>query len=190
MPTTITSGNIMAAALVMQVCLGVIFGIGAWTIWIQSSHIFGKREYLLIPWAILLFTLITAIILIFSAPFAPYWGPLLGDISFSGINQGLSLLITFLATIFEVHWLIGKTGGSARSIFSPVLFSLPALAIFLRDTSWHLGLYVTLIMVTFSWNLLKESEEDRDIENASGLWLIAISCLLLTTFIGFITRPK
>ena len=117
---------------------------------------------------------------------ASVWGNL-----FQWHSLVYSSLVAFILDIAWVSIMVRMTGGSTVSAYSPIYFMLPPLAIFLRESQFHIIVYLFVVILSFSWNLsLKGWEYDHERSFPRlAYWVVSIISLLLTTFIGYITRP-
>ena len=105
---------------------------------------------------------------------------------------------TFLSYIGLVTILVFYTGGSKDSPFGPLYFLLPTLAILLLEPVERLVLYVSLTIISFSIMLylnfgFKQMAIKPDNEQANrptAYLVVSISCFILATFIGWVTRIK
>lgn len=187
--------NITAAALITQFSIIIIMFLGA-------TILRGGEKYLpfyrdvprssFFGWLILSFAIVTIGSLIFSDEFSSIWKPLFGTIAFPTVRWSFALLITFTLNIICISFLVRGTGGSLVSPFSPIYFILPALAIFLREGLGRIIFYLILVSIMFSFNLIfRESlrEEVGGTSRPLAYWFVSISCFILATFIGYVTRP-
>lgn len=140
---------------------------------------------------------LTSGLLVFSDEFAATWRPLFSDAAFYGLSWSFALVATFIVNVIWVTILVSMTGGSTTSPFSPIYFILPALAIFLREPLQRIITCFILVTVGFSINLVPFNSTDRSAEAEEkpratiiAYWFVSITCLVLSTFIGYITRPK
>ena len=190
MADRITPGNITAAALIMQFSIAVIICIGAFVVTKTQppSSIYDDTEEMTThPWMIIVFALITIGLLVLSDEFSNLWKPLFGSLPFSGIGWSKALLWVVLIDIVWITLMVGMTGGSRISPFTPLYFILPALGIFLRESFSRIALYTGLVAVFFSWNLLHE-EESR-FRPTFAYWIVSVLSFLLATLVGLFTRP-
>lgn len=139
------------------------------------------------------FGVLTIGCLLFSDEFANIWKPLFTEMPFGGLGWSFALQTTFLLNIVWVTVLAAMTGGGTTSPFSPIYFIVPALAIFLRESPGRIVLDVVLVSVGFSWNLLTGGVRggDRGGTNRTLAYgFVSVACLVLSTLIGFVTRPR
>ena len=192
MHEAITPANITGAAFITQLSLVVIMFICAGAL--SWGNKYAPGEYFsatFIMINIITLMLITFGCLAFSDEFSPIWKPLFGGVMMPLFKWSTALFIMFTLDIICVFIMVAVTGGSQMSGFSPIYFILPALAIFLRESLGRIILYVILISILFSFNLIKS----RRVDNVGGrmgrpaYWFVSIACFGLATFIGYITRP-
>lgn len=189
--TSIASINIASAALVTQLCLCVIMLIAA--------LIIAHEKMIIVTVALLsLFTMGT---LIFSIDVLSLARVLFGNTSLGGLQTSTALCVDFILTIIVLGRFIFVTGGITSSPFSPILFTIMPLAIFLREPLSHIIWYLLMVLgasfFCFSppnhehWIFAKkESQDEGEARNKLSYVLSVALCLLLTTFIGWVTRPR
>lgn len=188
--------NITAAALITQFSIIIIMFIGATILRGGEKSIPFHRDVprsSFFSWLILSFALVTIGGLIFSDEFSNIWKPLFGIIAFPTIRWSYALLVMFALNIIYVSILVRGTGGSLVSPFSPIYFILPALAIFLREGFGRIIFYLVLISIMFTYNLIYRDDLREEVGGKSrffAYWFISISCFILATFIGYVTRPQ
>jgi len=188
----ISSANITAAALTTQVFLLIIMGIGA-AFWYPTEDVFhGLYRRTRLAWIILTFTPLTLLPLIFSVDFAEIWRPLLGNANIPGVRSTLAIFLMFSLDIVCVAFLIGWTGGSRNSPFSAIYFILPALAIFLREPFLRITLYTSIVILFFVAQLIMSGVPNLPTRQGDkkAFGLVSVFCVLLTTVIGYVTRPR
>jgi hypothetical protein len=99
--------------------------------------------------------------------------------------------------------LVFLTGGGSESVFSPIYFIVPALAIFLREPLGRVITYLIVVSLAFTITLLRvditESriapslrinrlDDSKGYADKIALWFVSISCFTFATYIGYITR--
>lgn len=187
MSGSVTDTSIIAAALIAQVSVIVIMAVTSALVAV-GHHGRGCFAYV-----VLVLALMTLIPLMFTRGYSATWGPLLGAGDTLGIARSTSMLIVFLANVGAVHVLVWATGGSRVSPFQAVYFLIPTLALFLREPLGHVLLYLSCVITSYSYLSAKPGlEEDRPGEigiDRFAYWLDAVACLILATYIGFLTRP-
>lgn len=183
--------NVVGATIVIQVCLLIIMAVGV----LLCSH---TGRWQRPPYASLLFlALISMLAISFSDDFYAVWSPMLGDAELFSIGRGDSFLLVFMLDMIIASWLIFRTGGSDKSPFTGILFLIPSLAIFLRETPQRFFLYAiaaTLMYVSLS-TVRKRSLNPAfafqgGSESPLPSWWVNISSLGLSMYIGYITRPE
>ncbi|MEK7397732.1 MAG: hypothetical protein AAB116_12445 [Candidatus Poribacteria bacterium] len=188
MDSSIAPLNITAAVLITQFSIVVIISIGAAIL--KSGDRYSPISGF--SWVILFFALPTIGLLAFSDQLSDMWLPLFGNISFSGISWSIALLVMFIADTLLVTYMVYNTGGSEKSPFNAVLFMLPALAIFLRESGLRIVVYLVLVGISFSFNLYIyafDSEWVDERRKPANLF-VSLLTFVLITFIGYVTRPK
>jgi len=132
------------------------------------------------------------IFLVFSDDFVHLTKPAFGDIDFPTLPKHYSFPIVFTLDILGAGVLMGITGGSRDSPFSAVLFSLPALSIFLRESPTSFFTYTALTVVMFLFFSLFEHTARAILENPkhnAAFQVVTLGCLALSTLVGYATRP-
>lgn len=196
MVQSVSPVNIVAAAFIIQFSLMLIFAFSALFFGAQRKHYMGDTEPTTdreLSRTVLVLSLVTIGLLVFSDEFSNVWKPLFRDFAFSGIKWSQALFLIFILDIVWVSIMVWKTGGSVVSACSPIYFILPALAIFLRESSSHIIIYVFLVILSYSWNLMRYTFGDYDQNKGSSklaYFVVSVASLILTTFIGYLTRPK
>lgn len=192
----ITPINITSAAMITQFCIVTIIFLAILILRWGEGYMFFYREridpakFLVI---LLTFTLITMGIINFSDGYSATWTPLFSGLAFRGISWSKAISLVFICDIILISILVSKTGGSVVSCFSPLYFIIPALAIFLREPLSRILLYVFLLTLSFSLNLFFQREKGAEIgqeKRKTAYWAVAIQSLILTTFIGYITKAQ
>lgn len=194
MGQTITAVNIAAAALITQFSIGCILFVGAFILRgakeagpVGNARTMGQS----MPWIVLAFSFLTIGALFFSDPYSSLWKPLLGDLGAPSIGSARALFIAFTADILVVFWLACLSGG-ADSPFIPIFFIQPALAIFLREGLGRVVWYVILISILFTVGCSSRLIFGRNYSNRGSVayWFVSIACFVLSTFVGYVTRPR
>ena len=189
----ITPVNIAAAAMISQFSLIAIISIGSLIALIREPRFYKGFHYTSIFVLIIIFSGLTIGYLLFSNEISSIWKPLFGDITFGVATGTQALHFVLLMDIILISLLVNFTGGSKHSIYSPIYFIIPVLAIFLRDSQgWIIFMLITII-ISFSYNLFYRDYftggSGAIIENNFAFWFISVACFVLATTIGFITRP-
>ena len=177
--------NLAAAALIAQFVFVVILMVGSIVVRLPDhpDEVRGSPSFM---GAILLLAVITLGALMLSDDLAAIWRPVYANLKFTAPSLSTGFLIVFFADALFVWFLIWLTGGSTQSPFTPVLFMIPTLAIFLREPLGRVLFYVCSVGVVFIVTL-GQPQGTHGNRIATG-W-VALTCLALTTHIGFITRP-
>jgi hypothetical protein len=137
------------------------------------------------------FTLLTLALLVFSEDMLSISRPVFGDLQFPSISKSHAFLIVFLADLFGAAILIRLTGGSLISPFSPILFVLPALAIFLREPPGRFLTYAGLTAYFFiqaGWGLTHSYIQNNRMYRLT-FYVVTLGCLAISTMVGYVTRP-
>ncbi|HEX5412670.1 MAG TPA: hypothetical protein VFZ27_12545 [Terriglobia bacterium] len=181
----------MAASLWMQFILIVLMASGAVLILRKEE---GRRSlyhnpdnvprYLLI---LIPFSLGTMGMLLFSDQFSVLTRPLFSGIQIGLIRWPTAILWVFIADIACTAILVLLTGGSYGSPFTSVYFILPALAFFLRESPQRVLAYTLAIGALFVIELWVYEEETKSVKGA--VCVVSVGCLILSGWIGYLTRP-
>ena len=137
------------------------------------------------------FALITIGILVFTNDVLLFSKPVFGDIEFPGISKSVAFILVFLFDLFGAATLILVTGGSRDSPFSAILFSLPALAIFLRESPERYlsyALVAAMLFLLVQTNIARSTLSDNPNYKSAFTW-VTLLCLMLSTLLGYATRP-
>ena len=189
----ISHQNIIGATLVFQICvIGILF-IGVWLM-DRSSRARWAQGYIACFLAMAL--PVTALALTESN--YQSWSGFLEDISHLGnaltIPDNLSLASVFFVNILILSWFIHQTGGSRNSPFTPILFVIPTLAIFLYEPPKRFLFYAVLIaIVYFATSKIEAHQSEGTWEpdhTLSANRFVNLACLILSALIGYITRPQ
>lgn len=125
---------------------------------------------------------------------------LFGNFNLSGISSSTAILLMFVCNSIALSYLAFKTGGTRNSPFAPILFSLPALSIFLHESFSRVLVYLILVIIGLSvclnapptsiWHepTFTGKRENADTRIVRAYFLSVILCLVLTTFVAFMTR--
>ncbi|MBP7620062.1 MAG: hypothetical protein KA745_03750 [Gemmatimonadales bacterium] len=114
---------------------------------------------------------------------------------FAGSIMSVGTLASVMPWMFAIDtaWLallVRMSGGSWQSPFAPLLLLLPTLAIFLRESVARVALYA--IVAAFLLTLLLAERLTKACpgghRRTMAYWVVATLSLVLTTFIGLITR--
>ncbi len=145
-----------------------------------------------LPSLVLGFALITLACLAFSQDFILLSKPAFGDVEFPALPRDDAFLVVFVLDIVGAGLLMGITGGSKDSPFSSVLFALPALAIFLRETPARFFIYTALAVILFLLFPRPNTAGNAVLENPKHILafqLVTLGCLALSSLVGYATRP-
>lgn len=144
------------------------------------------------PSFLLGFALITLACIAFSQDFVVLSKPVFGDIEFPALSRSDAFLIVFTLNIFGAGVLMHATGGAKDSPFAPVLFTLPALSIFLREPPSRFFTYTGFAVVLFLVFQKPRGLGAAVLENPRqrvAFNVVILSLLALSTLVGYVTRP-
>lgn len=205
--TDLGDSNLAAAAITTQIAIIVILVIGAFLIWRAEQRIpYYKKakgtDATAFGWVLLLLLLFTLVPLVFSQGFASTWSPVFGGLHVPTFPTSTAVKAMFILDIIGLSVIMYYTGGSRESAFSPLLFVIPALALFLRQSFTAVLVYTGILFVCF-WCLLYNSRmppsfnvndaEQREAVLAAdkrAYWLITLLTMGLTTLVAFIADPR
>ncbi|MDA8258296.1 MAG: hypothetical protein M0Z99_22155 [Betaproteobacteria bacterium] len=195
----ISSTNVVAAALIVQVWLSTSFFLTAHlhkdslpSITFARSD--GVEKYPNFLFAILSVTLFNIVLILLSADMYRLWGPVFGDAPLHTISEASTLMLVFSINLFLAAYLVSMTSGSQQSPFTPAVFTLPSLAIFLRMTPVFFvpySVFAAIIYLVFLYlgGSKRSAESGGRSARRSSAAFMALSCLMLTIIVGYITRP-
>jgi hypothetical protein len=194
----VTPVNITGAAMITQIFIIVIMAVGAIVLaWGNKFAPVGptvESSSFIFILLILVLALTTMGALFFSDSFWEVWKPLFGGVIPPVLQWSSSIRIVFTLDIIGVMLLVLITGGGQGSPFSPIFFTLPALAIFLREPLSRIIYYLVLTSLAFTVTMRRSCTEWTETVGGSvrsfAYWFISVSSFLLATFIGIITRSK
>ncbi len=193
--------NIAGAAIITQISLIAIMFVGALILRFRSIY-YGVQRFSNLGWIILLFSLITLFSMVYSDEFSTLWGPLFVTARPTLLKWSTAIMLMFIFNIICVAILVFLTGGGRESVFSPIYFIIPALAIFLREPLGRVITYLIAVSLAFTITLLpigiiesltlsmrfNRSDDSKVYADRIALWFVSISCFALATYIGYITR--
>lgn len=145
-----------------------------------------------LPSLVLGFSLITLACLAFSQDFVLLSKPAFGEVDFPSLPRDDAFLVVFVLDIVGAGLLMGITGGSKDSPFSAVLFALPALSIFLRETPARFFIYTALAVTLFLLFPRPNTAGKAVLDNPKHILafqLVTLGCLALSSLVGYATRP-
>jgi hypothetical protein len=186
----ISPGTIIAAAIITQIAVLMIVLLGSIYrpinqieySWQRKSSPNGPIYGFLAGTAI-----ISLLILGLTDAFTALWLPIMRDVQFVGIPWGKTILCVWILDILLLGKLVNFTGGSLTSPFTSLFFVFPTIAIFLHESGLRLILYTTLVVILFSFSFLKSKEENPT--SKLSFWIVSVSSFILTTGMGYFTRP-
>jgi hypothetical protein len=126
-------------------------------------------------------------VLLISDELYSIWSPIFQGVGINTISASKAIALVFGMDLFLVAYLMASSGGSRTSPFVAVLFTIPALAIFLRLPPAHFLSFTGLAIVIYLVMLVETFNRESSRQSAAAFTNIA--CLLLSMFTGYITRP-
>lgn len=127
------------------------------------------------------------LVLLLSDDLYSIWSPIFQGVGINTITSTTAIGIVFVFDLALVAYLIGVSGGSRSSPFLSSLFTLPALAIFLRLPPNMFLTYAGIATAIYLMLLLPNLDKAQPGQRAAAFMNIA--CLLLSMVTGYITRP-
>lgn len=115
------------------------------------------------------------------------WSPIFQGVGINTISAATAIGTVFILNLLLVGYLVFATGGSRTSPFLSALFTIPALAIFLRLPPSMFIAFAVVACILYLVLLIPDLERVQS--NHSAAAFMNISCLLLSMFTGYITRP-
>lgn len=137
------------------------------------------------------FALLTLGVLVFTEDVLLFSKPVFGDLDFPSISKPTAFLLVFVLDLLGAAILIGVTGGSRDSPFGAILFALPALSIFLRESptrffGYTIGAAILFLLV--QWHEEKSIFSNNPSYKSAFTW-VTLLILGLSTLVGYATRP-
>jgi uncharacterized membrane protein YesL len=136
----------------------------------------------------LLVALVTIAILLISDDLYSVWSPMFSGVGINTIPTEKAIGIVFIMDLGLTGWLMYATGGSRDSPFTPAIFTLPALAIFLRLPTSMFLTYAAITAVIYVFLHIFPRYNNISLSKISVIFM-SISCLFLSMLTGYITRP-
>lgn len=192
---TIQPLNVAAATLLVQLLFMTLLAIAS-SLYDSQRSVIGVRRMRgeegdagppLRKTPTLFLALLSFAILLVSDELYSIWSPIFQGVGINTMSAATAIALVFYLDIALVGFLIACSGGSGSSPFVPALFTLPALAIFLRlPPSLFLAFTVVAALVYF---LMLTQPFAREASGQSAAAFMNIACLCLSIFTGYITRP-
>lgn len=189
---TIKPASVAGAAILMQVLLLVIIFLGVG--WYRENR-HDDRSIKATAFALgLVLAILTISTLGISEDYYKIWGAMMGDLQLPTIGRSTAMMCVFVFDILATIILIVLTGGTRASPFTAVLFLIPSLAIFLRESPSKFLTY-TAIVGLYYWLSCRASYSDPTRlsygidDGVAAHRIVNIGCLILATLTGYITRP-
>jgi hypothetical protein len=188
--------NVAGATLLVQVLLVSILGIGGRIFqgrWTMENRTIGRASIEDFPplplrtTPLTFLALSTFTLLLLSEDLYSVWSPLFHGLGISTIKTSTAILLVYVLNLWAVGYLVLRTGGSTSSPFLSALFTLPALAIFLRMPPWAFITVAVLTAIVYLV-LLAPISGTRQPSQAPAAFM-NIACLVLAMLTGYVTRP-
>lgn len=190
-PATLTTTLLLTQFVLLLI---VYFGILALSAGERKLSVYSSalRATSRLPSMVLGFSLLTLACLVFSRDFVLLSQPMFGDVPFPAWSREVAFFAVFALDILGAGFLVAITGGMKGSPFSAVLFALPALSIFLRETPLRFAIYtglVALLFLSFSGSNPWSAGVLENPKHVLALRLVTLGCLALSSLVGYATRP-
>ena len=189
--------NVAGATLLVQVLLVSILGIGGRIFqarWSYPAHDRLDRLKLdslpplpMRTTPLTFLALSTFTLLLLSEDLYAVWSPLFQGLGISTIKTSTAIVLVYGLNLWAIGYLMLRTGGSSSSPFLTALFTVPALAIFLRMPPWAFITIASLAALIYL-ALLTPGLERRQPSQAPAAFM-NIACLVLAMLTGYVTRP-
>lgn len=115
------------------------------------------------------------------------WSPLFQGLGITTLQSSTSIFLVYLLNLWAIGYLIIQTGGSRSSPFVSALFTVPALAIFLRMPPWA---FITIaLLAALVYLVLLAPALARSQPSQAPTAFLNIACLVLAMLTGYVTRP-
>ena len=192
---TLLPVNLVGGAMVAQVSLLSIIFIGGLLVRRSDrvARLWDRPTLAGFAWLTLALALGTLGALGTTDAFSEVWSPLFGPENLAPfLSWSQALLLTFVLDIVVISILVVRTGGGQNSPFQSLYFLIPTLAVFLREPTKQVLLYLVLVAISFSASMFVESYRERDEEARwrFAYWFVSIASFVLAAYIGLITRPS
>lgn len=187
--------NVAAATLLVQLMFMLLLSITASIYHSQRSLPYSRvsLDRIVLPSRqlrrspTLFVALCSFLVLLLSDDLYSIWSPLFQGVGINTFSSTTAIGIVFIVDLGLVAYLLGASGGSRSSPFLTSLFTLPALAIFLRLPPNMFFTYAAIASAIYF--VLLVPAFDRDQPGQSAAAFMNIACLLLSMVTGYITRP-
>jgi len=188
--------NVAGATLLVQVLLVSVLGIGGRIYrsrWNTTDRPFSSLSESVLPplplrsTPLTFLALSTFTLLLLSEDLYSVWSPLFQGLGISTFKTSTSILLVYILNLWAIAYLILRTGGSSSSPFLSALFTIPALAIFLRMPPWA---FITIaVLAGLIYLVLLPADTDRRQPSQAPSAFMNIACLTLAMLTGYVTRP-
>jgi len=191
LPRTLTTAFLFTQFILLMI---VYVGILALRTGEKSYSMFSDNPRLAtrnLPPLVLGFGLVTLACLAFSQGFFLLSKPILSGLELPALGRTDAFLAVFVLDIAGAGLLMAITGGSKESPFAAVLFTLPALSIFLRESPTRFFIYTGLAVVLLLLFQRPRESGRATVENPKHMLafqLVTLGCLTLIAVIGYATR--
>ena len=191
---TIQPLNVAAATLLFQLLFVTVIAIAS------SLHSFPRESPVTqtktLPKSPVLFVALASFaLLLISDEFYSIWSPIFQGVGINTVSASKAIGFAFFLDMLLIGYLMLQTGGSRSSPFTSALFTLPAIAIFLRLPPFQFLLFTGVAAAIYLALLIQPTTESYRVDlerrqpSQSAAAFINIACLLLSIFTGYITRP-
>jgi hypothetical protein len=187
--------NVAAATLLIQLMFVAILGV--------TSTLYQSRRWAMSPVSAFderllhpsqlrrspttLLALGSFALLLISDELYSIWSPLFQGVGINTISARKAIFLVFVLNLGFVGYLVAVTGGSRTSPFLSALFTVPALAIFLRLPPSSFLTFAGMAAVIYVLLLTPGMERQQPSQKPAAFMNLA--CLFLSIFTGYITRP-
>lgn len=191
--------NVAGATLLVQVLLVSILGTGGRIFqarWAPGQDRLDRLDRLsldefpplpLRTTPLTFLALSTFTLLLLSEDLYAVWSPLFQGLGISTIKTSTAILMVYVLNLWAIAYLMLRTGGSASSPFLTALFTVPALAIFLRMPPWA---FITIaVLAAVIYLALLAPGIGRKQPSQAPAAFMNIACLVLALLTGYVTRP-
>lgn len=189
--------NVVGATLLVQLLLISILGVGGRMLQSRRTNGLDRLEILAIeqqPATVLKSTPLTFLVissftfLLLSEDLYGLWSPLFPGLEIRVVvKTSTAIFVVYLLNLLAIAQMMYSTGGSSSSPFLSALFTIPALAIFLRLPPWAFITIAVLSAVIYAV-LLAPGLERKQASQSSAAFM-NLSCLALAMLTGYVTRP-
>ena len=186
--------TLSSAFLITQFALLVTTFFGFWILSLgedsmHNSHFSSKSVSLKVTRYLMGFALMSLACLIFTEDFVNLSQPIFGNIYLPSLTKEDSFLTVFLLDIIGAASLMAVSGGAKSSPFSPLLFGLPALSIFLKEPPSRFLIYTALTALLFAILFNPNNRYGRAIQSnlkySLAYKFVTLTSLGISTIVGY-----